>query len=556
MRKLFLAALCCTAILLITYTGYRSYKTWKQRHLISMARTFISKGDSRNAMLSVSQALKAAPWNVEACRLMAELAEAERLPNALAWRSRVVELDPKSVDDRLALAKIGMARRDFATATNALEGVSPEGKKTVAYHNIAGAVASSVNRFDEAKAHFSEAIRLDPQNPFPQLNLAVVQISGTNQPAITEGRVTLQRLSANPTNSTLRTQALRELVIDSLRYKQNENALAFSKTLLQQTNASFEDRLLRLEALQRSASPEFKTTMIAFEHEASTNSAKIYELSLWQQSHGAVQEGLTWLQSLPPDTRTNQPVALLVAESLSTLKDWPGLQRTLEHQNWSASEFIRHAFLARALRAQELTDSSKGEWGLALKTANDQKASLVALLRLASQWGWQSEGEELLWSIVNRYPDEKWAGRALSETLYAGGRTRSLLAFYSQEIKRSPTDLGVKNNLAMTALLLGAQELKPHDLAREVYEKSPTNFNFASTYAFSLYVQKKNDEALKILQQLKPETLGDPGIAGYYGLVLQATGNSQQANKYLDLTSKSKVLPEERKLFDQARTKL
>src|SRR5204862_6540894 len=124
---LFLAALCCTAILLITYTGYRSYKTWKQRHLISMARAFISKGDSRNAMLSVSQALKAAPWNVEACRLMAELAEAERLPNALAWRSRVVELDPKSVDDRLALAKIGMARRDFATATNALEGVSPEG---------------------------------------------------------------------------------------------------------------------------------------------------------------------------------------------------------------------------------------------------------------------------------------------------------------------------------------------------------------------------------------------------------------------------------------------
>src|SRR5204863_5733464 len=140
--------------------------------------------------------------------------------------------------------------------------------------------------------------------------------------------------------------------------------------------------------------------------------------------------------SLPADIRTNQPVALLVAESLSTLKDWPGLQRTLEHQNWSASEFIRHAFLARALRAQELTDSSKGEWGLALKTANDQKASLVALLRLAAQWGWQSEGEELLWSIVNRYPDEKWAGRALSETLYAGGRTRSLLAFYSQEIKR------------------------------------------------------------------------------------------------------------------------
>src|SRR6185369_16872292 len=88
MRKIFLATLCCTVVLLVTYTGYRSYKTWKQRHMLSLARSFIAKSDARNAALSLDQVLDANPRNVEACRLMAELTEATRSPNAVLWRSR------------------------------------------------------------------------------------------------------------------------------------------------------------------------------------------------------------------------------------------------------------------------------------------------------------------------------------------------------------------------------------------------------------------------------------------------------------------------------------
>jgi hypothetical protein len=72
------------------------------------------------------------------------------------------------------------------------------------------------------------------------------------------------------------------------------------------------------------------------------------------------------------------------------------------------------------------------------------------------------------------------------------------------QLKKNPADLSNKNNLATTALLLNAQELKPHELAREVYEKSPNNAAFASTYAFSLYTQKKNQEALQVIEKLGP----------------------------------------------------
>jgi predicted Zn-dependent protease len=121
-------------------------------------------------------------------------------------------------------------------------------------------------------------------------------------------------------------------------------------------------------------------------------------------------------------------------------------------------------------------------------------------------------------------------------------------------LQRSPTDLAAKNNLATIALLLDAKELKPYDLARDVYQQAPTNASFASTYAFSLYQQKKYADALKVMQQLKPQDLEIPAIAGYYGLILKATGNGAKAKVYLDWTSKARLLPEERKLFAQAKS--
>ena len=553
MRKLFIILICCTIVGVAGYAGHRTYKVWKQKHLLSMAREFYAKADGKNAQLSLRQALAVNPMNVDANRLAAEVAQAARSPEALIWRSRVVELNPKSTDDRLALAETAMIYHDYGVGTNALEGVSAEGKKTAAYHNIAGALAAAANQVAEAKAHFQEAIRLEPQNASLQLNLAVVEIHGTNDPSAAEARASLQRLSLNQTNANLRCQALRELVIDAARNKHNESALALSGELLRQTNANFPDRLLRLEVLQAAQSTEFKSTMTAFEKEASTNSGRIYELATWQETHGAVPEGLAWLQSLPPDIRTNQPVALLVAEFHNFLKDWRGLQRALEHQDWQTSDFLRHAFLSRALRGQELTDSAKVEWEQALRAASGQKMSRTMLVRLAASWGWQSETEELLWTIINQYPSEKWADQALTQILFAGGRTQSLLQLFSQELKRTPSDLAAKNNLAMTAMLLDAKELKPYDLAREVHEQAPTNSFFAATYAYSLYLQGKKAEALKVMQQLKPQDLDRPATAGYYGIILKATGDAANAKVYLDKTTKGAFLPEEKKLFAQAR---
>ena len=127
------------------------------------------------------------------------------------------------------------------------------------------------------------------------------------------------------------------------------------------------------------------------------------------------------------------------------------------------------------------------------------------------------------------------------------------MQLYTVEAKRHPDSLSAKNNLAMLALLLNAQELKPNQLAQEVYQKAPTNANYASTYAFSLYVQGKPAEALKIMDRLSAKDLEEPSAAGYYGLILKAANQPAKARPYLELADKARVLPEERKIFDRAK---
>jgi Flp pilus assembly protein TadD len=556
MRKIILVLASCIVLLLVGYTGYRSYQVWEQKHGLTMASQYFAKSDMRNTMLALRQVLAVNPRNIEACRMMAGLTEMARSPASLVWHQRVLELNPKSFTDRLSLAQAAIIFQEYPLATNTLAGVADTDKETPAYQNVAGSVALMGGKPDEAETHFSESIRLDPTNAVPQVNLAVVRLHRTNTLDMAEARIALQRVILNSQDASLRSQARRELIMDAMRFKDFPTALALSQELAEQTNSVFTDKILRLDVLMKTLSPEFKPALASFQREAATNSAKIFDLANWEMNQRSPAETLDWLQSLPPLTRTNQPAEVLAAQCQMQLADWRGLQSALQKQNWNELEFMRHAYTARALREQGLTEATTAEWGVALNSASSQKGSLISLFRLAAAWKWNTEGEQILWIVVNRYPEEKWAPAILSQALMAWHRTRSMQELFSIMQKRSPNDLEIKNNLAMTAMLLGSLELNPYGLSQQVYEKAPTNSSYASTYAFSLYLQKKYADALKVMQRLPAKDLEDPSIAGYYGLILKANGDKAQAEASLNRISATQLMPEEQKLFEQAKAGL
>ena len=83
--------------------------------------------------------------------------------------------------------------------------------------------------------------------------------------------------------------------------------------------------------------------------------------------------------------------------------------------------------------------------------------------------------------------------------------------------------------------------------------KRPPIHSYAATYAYSLYVQEKEADALKVMQQLKPQELEVHPSRVITELILKAAGDGASAKVYLDKAAKARLLPEERKLFDQAK---
>ena len=553
MKKLIIAATICILLLLMGYAGYRGYQVWRERHFLAMAKDYLAKADYENESLSLQKALQANPRNLEALQYMAALAEAVRSPAALIYRQRILALNPQSADDRLKLAQTALSFQEYALATNTMAGMDAAGRNTSAWHNLAGTIALKLNQTEAAAQHFTEAIRLDPSNPILQINLAVMRLNGTNDLDRSEARISLQRVSQTTTNFALHSLALRELVKDAMRTGDRPSALAFSDTLVQPTNTLFTDKLLRLEVLQATTNANFGTELQRYQSDAALHAAALPEMTTWMMIHLSSAAALAWLQSLPPSLQTNLPAALLAGQCQVLTSNWTGLQTALTNQNWGDQDYIRHAFTSRALREQKMTATAAAEWELAKKLASPKKNTLISLFRLAAQWSWDTEAEDSLWIIFNRYPEEPWAGELLQQALIAEGRTRSLMQLLNTRLKRNPDDLELKNDLAVTALLLGATEMDPNQLAQEAYKASPTNAAYASTYALALYQQKKYDEALKLMQKLPPEQLQQPGVAGYYALLLKAQGDSAKAETYFKLAERTRLLPEEKKLFNQAR---
>jgi tetratricopeptide (TPR) repeat protein len=552
MRKPIFAISCCIALLLLGYCGYRGYLVWKQNHWVNMAKIFAAKNDAPNEFLSLQQALSLNPQNLEAAHMMADFGDLNHSSEALFWRQRILELNPRSLQDRLALAQTAVAFRNFSVASNALFGVDANGKKTALYHNVAGVVASAAGQITEAESHFAEAARLSPNDPTPQLNLAVLRLHSSNAVDVAAARVSLRQISQTATNHAVRSQAQRERVMDALSLHDFATALPLAQELAQPTNAAFSDKLLHLEVLLQSKSHEFKNVVKIYEREATTSPDKLSDMATWLMHRTTAEAALTWLQSLPMTAQTNQPAAFLVAQCLFRLHNWHDLQSTIQNENWNDLEFVRHAFLARALREQALSETSIAEWTLALKLASQRKGSLISLFRFAADWNWNTEAEQILWIVVNRYPEEIWAAPVLTHALMDSGRTRPLMQLFSVMSKRFPNDVETKNDLAYTAMLLDAQELSPYELSQQVYDKVPQNPSYASTYAFSLYLQKKFPEALKVMQKIAPNDLATPSIAGYYAIILKANGYTEKAREYMKLTANTKLLPEEQLLFQQA----
>jgi Flp pilus assembly protein TadD len=551
MKKAILASVVCVVGLLgLWFYGRPAYRHYRETRSAQQARSFMAKGDYRNASLSARQALQRNPRNLEACRVTAELADLSQSPNALDWRRRVAEVEP-TIENKLKLATTALRAQGppYPLAAQTLEELAESAKGVAAYQAVCAELALKLKNSVEAAARFEQASRLEPTNESYQLNLAVLRLQSTNAAAASEARATLERLQAS---AQLGAVALRWLVGEGLRRDDLVTAERFSKQLLSNPRSTPEDCVQHLSILRQVKSPEFTNYLGAVQKNALTNAMQVYGLSAWMISHGMVDDALAWLTNCPVKVRSEQPVPLALVDCYLARKDWEALETFLQQQKWADRECLRWAFLSRTASELKQDMAAEARWRTAVREADGKLGPLTALLGLATNWGRDKAKEDLLWQIAQRYPNERWTLRELDRMYLAAGNTRGLNKLYSTMASFDSHNFAAQNNLAATSLLLRLNLSKAHELAKETFAQHPEEAVVASTYAYSLHLQGRTQEGLAVLEKLKADALETPSVALYYGVLLSAAGDTNKAGKYLGIAQKSDSLPEEKALVAEA----
>ncbi len=525
------------------------YSLYKERHSLAQAQSLLAAGDYRNALLCARRAIELNPNNVPACRVLADLAERSHSPQVLDWQRRMVQAEP-TVENKLLLASSGLRYQSppFQLTAQLLAELAATATNLASYQVVAANLALGMHQLAEAEAHFEIARQLEPTNRLYELNLAILRLGATNETKAAAARAVLVQLR---TDATLGPPALRALVVDRLAHADAALAREYSTQLLARPGTTLADQLQHLGILRQLKSAEFTAGLEAVQRQ--TNAPAVAEVAAWMQANGLVTEDLQWLTNLPARLQAQAPVRLAVANGYLQNEDWRSLRDFASKGNWEEMEFLRLALVARAWSQLGVSQVADSNWGAAVTETGNRYGAMTMLLGLTERWQWKHESEDLLERIVQQFPQERWAQHTLEQLYVANGNTPELHQLYVRLFTFFPADAGVKNNLAATSLLLKTNLPQAYQWAAEVYAGRTNDLIVVATYAYALHLQGRTGDGLAALQKLDDFRRHQPDAALYYGVLLAASGATNEAAPFLKIAqTKTLWLPEEKQLLSAA----
>ena len=533
--------------------GHKYYREWQERRLVAQANALINEGNLKRASLDARRVLQINPDSVEGCRVMARISEEAKNRTAVEWRRRAVDLSRGNVADLLALARAAIRFEDKGQLDYALKRLPEEAKNTAAYHGVAADLALVRKQTAEVERHLREAVRLEPENREFLLRLATLQIASADSATREEGKQTLKRLQEDPAR---RREATRRLLIDALRRRSLEEALALGRQLDALPEKTFIDRLLLLSALHGMADPEATPLLEELKAVASGNPEHAADLLSWFNGNAMPVAAISWASQLPAETLSQKAVPIALADSHIAAGDWNGMRTIVKTGNWGSIDYLRSALAARASRELRDEADAASQWAEARQKVSAAPKQALTLAEVVQKWGWRDEAIELLWIAAKDPVNGDDALQALYTYFAQNGATQDMYRVLLHRQGLRPDDRAVQNNVAQLSLLLNLNVERAQKIARDLYESEPKNAVYASTYAFALHAAGDSKKAEKVLSGLTPEELHQPEIAAYYGIILAGAGDHARAAEYLDLSADAVLLPEEKTLVEKARRTL
>jgi len=544
-------------VVLFNY-GSGLYDDWRQSHLLRRATALLQEGELSKAAQTAQEVLARHRDSLPALHVLAEAAEKQNLDEAVRWREQIARLLPSDLDSQLNLASAALRFGKLDLARHALDRVPSGDRDRAAFHVVAGWLARAQGNFAEQEEQFAAAVKKEPTNDLYQFNLAALQIRSRDPEKSVKAHDTLQRLSKV---APYRTGALRALLNDAVA----RNDLIAADNLAQQLQMSpevtFGDYLLCLNFYRKLDQKKFRSILEKVKPVAARDPSNLASLMDWMNQNDLAGDVVKWIDKLPAAQLKSMAISVEVADAYATVKNWSHLKRWTRAGTWGESEYLRIAYQAIATKQSRSRSGNPNTefeslWHSAQELANEQPEHELTLARLASKWELEKESEGLWWRVAENPPTRREALEELRRLYRGKNQTAKLYDVLQRLHESSPNEAPITADLARLGLNMGQNTEQSHQLAKEAYDRAPNEVNCALTYAFSLSRLGRNAEAVRIVESLSPKQMQDPHAAVYVALLLAEASQLDGAQEYIAAAENGKIYPEEKKLLDEAKTKL
>ncbi|HEX5399635.1 MAG TPA: hypothetical protein VFY06_11370, partial [Verrucomicrobiae bacterium] len=409
--------------------GWRHYRHFEEARWQKEAQTFLDQGNYASAALSARKVLSVNQYSVPAARIMAQLADDARSPQAVDWLKRIAQIEP-TTDNKLVLASVAMKYDSppYALTLRILAELPPDATNSAKYHVVAGSLAMQTHDWAGAEAHYEAAARLEPTNKLFQMSIAIIRLNSTNQTEQAGARSVLKTMRSD---EDLGPMALRALVSDRLSHGDAATAGIYSRQLVSSPHALLEDRLLNLEVLRRLKSDEFNERLGAVQQQVETNAVAVAEVAGWMQANGLVTGSLDWMTGLANSLLDQQPVQMALAQGYLQTGQWTKLLNITGQGNWRDQEYYRLALVYRAWSQLSAARAADANWSAAIANAAGSREALNQLLQLAQIWQLPAKEEAVLLEMVQEFPRDAQPRRELGRMYFSEGNTLGLHALYA-----------------------------------------------------------------------------------------------------------------------------
>src|SRR5438876_4536934 len=558
-RLAFLIAASALAVFLaIIFFRYGSsvYNDWLERRLLHRAASMLQQEKFEQAAVTARAIVQLHRESLPAFSILAEATEKQNSEETVWWREQIARLLPTDPDSQLNLASAALRFGQLDVARKALDRISTPDRNRAAFHVVAGWLARAEGNFVKQEEQFAAAVKEEPSNDLYQFNLAALQIHSTDPKKSTKARGTLDRLSKVARS---RTAALRALLNDAVARNDLAAADTFAQQLQMSQQVTFGDYLLCLSFYRKLDAKKFRLLLERVKPFAVRNPSDLASLMNWMNENGLAPDVLKWIDKLSPDKLSSPPVSIAVADAYANVRNWSRLKRWAHAGAWGESEYLRLAYQAIAVQRshQNAADTEfEALWRSAEQATNEQSKRDLDLARLASKWNLQKESEQLWLRVAKNSSMRREAFDALRRLYRANNNLEKLYDSLQRLHESSPNEAPITADLARLGLNIDQNTKQSYDLAKEAYDRAPSELNCAVTYAFSLSRLGRSAEGLEIIQKLPIDRLHDPHAAVYVALLLLEANQIDAAKEYIGTTDDAKIYLEEKKLLDEARTKL